>query len=256
MKPPSAAMANVNRWLFKALLSLAACVCLLPAALAQSGAADVEGDFARATQLHEAGRWDEAIRAYQSILATTPGRADVRSNLGAAFSRLGRYEEAIGQYKQALALDPRNQAIRFNLSLAYYKAAWFAEAAAELARFVAAAPADLPERLNATLLLADCQVRLGEYKKAIELLSPYEKEGTGTPQGRAVAYLLGNALIGDGQLDRGKWIIDSVFRDENSAEARLLIGSLLLLMDDGQGAVRELGRAVELNPKLPTVHAW
>ncbi|MFL6332565.1 MAG: tetratricopeptide repeat protein [Pyrinomonadaceae bacterium] len=248
-------MANGNQWLCKALLSLLACACLVPAARAQ-GQADVEGAFARATQLHQSGDLEGAIREYQSILASNPGRADVRSNLGAAYSRLGRYEDAINQYKQALASDAGNQAIRFNLSLAYYKAAWFAEAAAELARFVAAAPADLPERLNAVLLLADCQVRLGEYKKAIELLSPYEKDGPETPHGRAVAYLLGNALIGDGQLERGQLVINSVFRDEDSAEARLLIGSLMLLMDDGQGAVRELSRAVELNPKLPTVHAW
>jgi tetratricopeptide (TPR) repeat protein len=248
-------MANGNQWLCKALLSLLACACLVPAARAQAPA-DVEGAFARATQLHQSGDLEGAIRAYQSILASNPGRADVRSNLGAAYSRLGRYEDAINQYKQALASDAGNQAIRFNLSLAYYKAAWFAEAAAELTRFVAAAPADLPERLNAVLLLADCQVRLGEYKKAIELLSPYEKDGPETPHGRAVAYLLGNALIGDGQLERGQLVINSVFRDEDSAEARLLIGSLMLLMDDGQGAVRELSRAVELNPKLPTVHAW
>ena len=251
-------MANGNRWLVKTLLSLAACVCLVPAVRAQgqAGQGDVESAFARATQLHEEGKLEEAIRAYQAILTKNPGRADVRSNLGAAYSRLGRYEEAIGQYKQALALDARNQAIRFNLSLAYYKAAWYAEAAAELSRFVAAAPADLPERLNAVLLLADCQVRLGEYKKAIELLSPYEKDGPATPHGRTVAYLLGNALISDGQLDRGKWLIDSVVRDEDSAEARLLIGSLMLLMDDGQGAVKELERALELNPKLPSLRAW
>jgi len=252
-------MVNGNRWLGKALLSLLACVWLLPAgrALGQAGGpADVEGAFARATQLHESGKLEEAIRAYQSILASNPGRADVRSNLGAAYSRLGRYEEAIAQYKQALALDSRNQAIRFNLSLAYYKAAWFAEAAAELSRFVAAAPADLRERVNAVLLLADCQVRLGEYRKAVELLSPYEKDGAETPHGRAVAYLLGNALIGNGQLDRGQLIIDRVFREEDTAEARLLIGSLMLLMDDGQGAVKELGRALELNPKLPTLRAW
>ncbi|HEX8117243.1 MAG TPA: tetratricopeptide repeat protein [Pyrinomonadaceae bacterium] len=249
----------MNRWLLKALLVLAACVCLPPCARAQqgqAGASDVDAAFERATQLHQSGDLEGAIRAYQSILSSNPGRADVRSNLGAAYSRLGRYEDAINQYKQALASDARNQTIRFNLSLAYYTAAWFAEAAAELSRFVAAAPADLPERLNAVLLLADCQVRLGEYKKAIELLSPYEKDGPETPHGRAVAYLLGNALIGDGQLGRGQLVINTVFRDEDSAEARLLIGSLMLLMDDGQGAVKELSRAVELNPKLPTVHSW
>jgi tetratricopeptide (TPR) repeat protein len=251
-------MANGNRWLFKALLSLLVSVWLCPASSAQgqAGTADVEAAFARATQLHESGKLEEAVSAYQSILASNPGRADVRSNLGAAYSRLGRYEEAITQYKQALALDGRNHAIRFNLSLAYYKAAWFPEAAAELSRFVAAVPAGLPERLNAVLLLADCQVRLGEYKKTIELLSPYEKDGPETPHGRVVAYLLGNALIGDGQLDKGQVVIDRVFRSEDTAEARLLIGSLLLLMDDGPGAIKELERAIQLNPGLPTLHAW
>jgi tetratricopeptide (TPR) repeat protein len=252
-------MANVNRWLSKALLVLAACVSVAAAAHArqgQAGASDVDAAFERATQLHQSGDLEGAVRAYLSILAANPKRADVRSNLGAAYSRLGRYEEAIGQYKQALALDARNQAIRFNLSLAYYKAAWFTEAAAELANFVAAAPNDMPERLNAVLLLADCRVRLGEYRKAIELLSPYEKDGPETPHGRAVAYLLGNALIADGQLERGQLVIDRVFRDEETAEARLLIGSLMLLMDQGQDAIKELERAIQLNPKLPTLHAW
>ncbi|MET0650406.1 MAG: tetratricopeptide repeat protein [Pyrinomonadaceae bacterium] len=224
--------------------------------LAQAGSTDVERAFARATQLHESGNLEEAVRAYQSILASHPGRVDVRSNLGAAYSRLGRYEEAIGQYKQALAADGRNQAIRFNLALAYYKSAWFKEAAGELSRFVAAAPADLPERLNAVLLLADCQVRLGEYKKVIESLSPLAEADPGGTHGRAVAYLLGNALIGDGQLDKGQLLIDRVFRDEESAEARLLVGSLLLLMDDGPGAIKELERASALNPRLPTLRAW
>src|SRR5581483_2844841 len=117
----------------KAIITLVAIVLLAAAAPAQNGANDVERAFARATELHQAGDIEGAIRAYQAILATHPNRADVRSNLGAAYSRLGRYEDAIQQYKQALANDPRNQTIRFNLALAYYKAAWFTEAAAELA---------------------------------------------------------------------------------------------------------------------------
>ncbi|HKQ52908.1 MAG TPA: tetratricopeptide repeat protein [Pyrinomonadaceae bacterium] len=254
-------MANGNRWLVKALLSLFACGILLPAgrALAQSssgGPADVERAFEQATALHQAGKLEEAIRGYLAILANHPARADVRSNLGAAYSRLGRYEDAVAQYKQALALQDQNQTIRFNLALAYYKSALFAEAAAEWTRFLAAVPANLPERLNAVLLLADCQVRLGEYKKAIELLTPLEAADPDGPNGRAVAYLLGNALIGDGQLDKGQLVIDRVFRDENSAEARLLMGSILLLMDDGPGAVKELDRALALNPKLPSLRAW
>jgi tetratricopeptide (TPR) repeat protein len=213
----------------------------------------VDRAFARATQLHESGDIQGAIRGYQAILASHPQRVDVRSNLGAAYSRLGRYEEAIEQYKQALEQDSHNEAIRFNLALAYYKAAWFTEAAGELTHFLEAAPKSLPQQSSAIRLLADCEVRLGEYKKVIALLSPLADSD---PSDRTVAYLLGSALIGDGQADKGQVIIDRVFRDQNSAEARLLMGSILLLADDGHGAIKEFETALQLNPKLPTLRAW
>ncbi len=245
-------MANQSRWrhLISVAILATACLTLSGQGMAQD---DVDRAFAHATQLHESGDIQGAIRGYQAILAAHPQRVDVRSNLGAAYSRLGRYEEAIEQYKQALALDNHNEAIRFNLAVAYYKAAWFNEAASELSQFLAAAPKSLPQQSNAVRLLADCEVRLGEYKKVIALLSPLAES---EPSDRTVAYLLGSALIGDGQPDKGQVIIDRVFRDENSAEARLLMGSILLLADDGHGAIKEFERALELNPKLPTLRAW
>src|SRR5678815_2808827 len=118
----------------------------------------VDQEFERATQLHQNGDLQGAIRAYLAILEKYPARVDVRSNLGAAYSALGRYEDAIDQYKRALVIDPANHAIRFNLGMAYYKAAWFTEAAAELERFLAAAP-NTPQAINARLVLADCQIR-------------------------------------------------------------------------------------------------
>lgn len=214
--------------------------------------AAVERDFERATQLHQSGDLQGAVRAYLAILATHPARVDVRSNLGAAYAGLGQYEEAIDQYKRALVTEPTNHPVRFNLAMAYYKAALFAEAATELDRFIAAVP-NAPQTANARIVLADCQVRLGDYKKVIDGLSPLAETD---PSNRAVAYLLGSALIGDGQLDKGQAIIDRVFRDDDSAEAHLLMGSILLLADDAQGALKEVERAIELNPKLPSINAW
>jgi tetratricopeptide (TPR) repeat protein len=222
-------------------------------AIAQGRQDDVEGAFAEAMRLHQSGDIEGAIRGYLAILARRPELGDVRSNLGAAYARLGRYEEAIAQYKQALAADRRNQTTRYNLALAYYKAALFAEAAGELASLIDSIPKDQPERLSAVLILADCQVRLGEYKKVIELLSPLESIYGAD---RAFAYLLGNALISDNQIAKGQTLIDRVFRGEDSAEARLLIGSILLLADDKHVAVKEFERAIELNPKLSSLHAW
>src|SRR5258707_2130488 len=113
---------------------------VLPGRVSAQAPADVDREFDRATQLHQAGNFQGAVRPYLDILNTNPARVDVRSNLGAAYSALGRYEEAIDQYKRALIIDGANSAIRFNLALAYYKAAWFSEAAAELEKFIAAAP--------------------------------------------------------------------------------------------------------------------
>jgi tetratricopeptide (TPR) repeat protein len=233
------------------LFFIASAVCV-GAAQTQRPAADVEREFERATQLHQSGDLQGAVRAYVAILATHPARVDVRSNLGAAYSALGRYEDAIEQYKRALALDVANYPIRFNLALAYYKAAYFAEAATELEGLLAAAPSN-PQTLNARLVLADAQVRLGDYKKVIQSLSPLAESD---PSNRTVAYLLGSALIGDGQLEQGQAIIDRLFRHEDSAEAHILMASILLLADDAQGALKESQRALELNPKLPGVQAW
>jgi predicted Zn-dependent protease len=96
-------------------------------------------------------------------------------------------------------------------------------------------------------------VRLGKYKTVIESLSPL---ADADPNNRAVAFLLGSALLSDGQLSRGQQLIDRVFHDDDSAEAHLLLGSTLLLADDGHGALREFRRAIELNGKLPTLQAW
>ncbi|HEU4709997.1 MAG TPA: tetratricopeptide repeat protein [Pyrinomonadaceae bacterium] len=221
-------------------------------ASAQGGAAGVEQDFERATALHQSGDLQGAVRGYLAILANYPARVDVRSNLGAAYSALGQYEQAIEQYKRALVIDSTNYAIRFNLAMAYYKAAWFTESAAELERFLKAVP-NSPQTINAQLVLADCNVRLGDYKKVIAALSPLADSD---PSNRTLAYLLGSALIGDGQLERGQAIIDRLFRHEDSAEAHLLMASILLLADDAQNALKEAQRAIELNPKLPTLQAW
>lgn len=219
---------------------------------AQDPADNVDAAFERATQLHQAGDLEGAIKAYEAILVKHYTRGDVRSNLAAALSRLGRYEEAIEQYKRALVVLPTNQTIRFNLSMAYYKAALFAEAATELTKFLAPNPTG-PEALTAKLVLADSQIRLGEYKKVVDLLTPLSQAD---PSNHTIAYLLGSAHISLGDLVKGQQVINEVFRDDNSAEARLLMGSMLLVADDAQSALKEIERAVELNPNLPTVNAW
>src|SRR5215510_313713 len=94
-----------RRKVVAAILFLTASMAFVGVVSAQRPAGDVERDFERATQLHQSGDLDGAVRAYLAILATHPARVDVRSNLGAAYSALGQYEQAIEQYKRALVID-------------------------------------------------------------------------------------------------------------------------------------------------------
>jgi tetratricopeptide (TPR) repeat protein len=199
----------------------------------QADPAEVEALVARAISLHKSGDILGAIDAYEVLLERAPERADARSNLGAAFVHLGRYEEAIDQYRIALAQAGRSPAIRFNLGLALYKAARFPEAATELAQVVELQPANK----NAVLLLGECHLQSADNRRVIDLLSPFEESYA---EDRAYAYLLGTALLREGEMERGQV---------------LLMGEAHLSAGDYPAAVEELSRAAELNPGLPTVHS-
>jgi len=222
--------------------------CLI--ALAGTAFAQAPEDILRhAFELHQAGDIDAAIAEYRSYLKQAPTNVMARSNLGAALARAGHYVDAISEYRQALEQQPDNVPVRLNLGLAYYKAAELTQAGTELAKVVAQQPGNR----QAVLLLADCDLRLGENKKVIELLSPLEKQ---SPDDKALIYLLGTALIRDEQTARGQVLVDRILRDGDSAEARLLLGATKMNVRDFAGALVDLKKSVELNPKLPDVYSY
>ena len=201
----------------------------------------------QAVEAHQAGRLDDAIRQYRSFLDMYPGVVQVRSNLGAALAAKGQYEDAIVEYKRALLAGPNVQ-IRLNLARAYYKAGQIPEAIEQLES------GELPAGDTQSLeLLTDCYLRTGQYKKVIEKLRPVHKAA---PDDLAVAYMLGTALVRDGQAAEGQIVIDQILKHGDSAEARLLMGTTKYGANDFNGALADLKRAVELNPSLPDAHAY
>jgi tetratricopeptide (TPR) repeat protein len=207
-----------------------------------------EESFARGVQLHQAGDILGAIEAYQDALRQEPQRIDARSNLGAAFVRLGRYEEAVREYRRALEIDPRHAGVRFNLALALYKSALVPDAAKELEQVLTIDP----QHTAALLLLADCRLHMGDDAGVIALLEPHERE---LGQDRLYSYLMGTALLGRNELERGQAVIDRLFREGDTAPVRLLMGVAHLRRKDPASALVELERAAQLDPKLPAVHS-
>jgi tetratricopeptide (TPR) repeat protein len=202
----------------------------------------------KAIASHQAGNLDDAIRGYRAFLDMYPDVVQVRSNLGAALAAQGEYQEAIIEYKRALSLAPNPQ-ISLNLARAYYKAAQFPAAIEQLESVRNSLPGDL----QAVQLLADCYLRTAQNKKVIEILKPLHR---GDPDNLAIAYMLGTALVRDGQAGEGQLVIDQILKHGDSAEARLLMGTTKFGVNDFSGALVDLKRAVELNPTLPDAHAY
>jgi tetratricopeptide (TPR) repeat protein len=241
-EPKSEAMSRVIR------ISVALAATLLSGVLFGSSTpaqnSSPEDTLRQAMELQRAGDLEGAVQGYRQFLVARPKEAAIQANLGVLLAHLGRFDEAITEYRKAVALDPQNADIVRNLGLAYYKSGRIEEAAHEFTKSHEMAPANL----QTILLLADCQLRMGENRGVIELLTPVEAEHS---DDLAVAYLLGTALINDGQIREGQKRVDRILSKGDSPEARFLLGNQMFAAGDFPAAVKQLASAIELNPSLP-----
>ncbi len=201
-----------------------------------------------AVESQQAGNLDKAIRDYRLVLDMYPNIPEVRSNLGAALAGEGKYSDAIIEYKRALDIKP-DPTVRMNLGLASYKTGHLAEAVPILKK----AREDAPGNLQVVTVLADCYLRLGQNKDVIELLAPVQRANE---DNQAFTYMLGTALVRDGQTAKGQLIIDRILKNGDSAEARILMGITKYMVNDFADALADFQKAMELNPNLPDVNAW
>ena len=227
-------------------------VYLLAAGLARAQEDSGQQALKHAVELHQAGHYAEAITEYQAFLKAHPEAVAVRSNLGAALAHEGRYTEAIQEYKQALAAEPTNYGIRLNLALAYYKMSEVEQALKEFEAVYAIQPASAPEHRQLLLLLSECYLRRGDDTKVIALLDPL---ADADPNDLALAYLLGTALLHQGQDQRGALMIERILRNGDTAEAHMLMGFTRMKANDKKGATEEVDRTIALNPNLPEAYS-
>lgn len=78
---------------------------------------------AQAAEAYKAGRYQDALNLYQSVLQKNPNDAGIHFNIAAALQQLNRIDEAITEYKNAVRLDDKNDEYKKYLETAYDKKA-------------------------------------------------------------------------------------------------------------------------------------
>lgn len=179
------------------------------------------------------------------------GAAEARAvaERGVTAARQGRFGAAIRAYRQALRLDPELAAARMDLALAYFKTGQLEAAARNFQGYLARKPG----AYRASLLLATCELSLGDYAAAIARTAPFRTRHAGD---LALAYVRGTALIRAGHLHRGGAWINRIMRNGDSAVVHLMLGDAFRESHKWKRAIAEYKQAVKMAPKMPLAHLW
>ncbi len=84
-------------------------------------------------------RWEQALAAFQKVIALDPGSPAPHLSLGAVYEKIGRSDDALAAFRRAAALNPGLAGAHENLSRVYERRGWgdASQAERELALFPA-----------------------------------------------------------------------------------------------------------------------
>ena len=124
----------------------------------------------RATGLHRDGQIDQALAAYEAVLAREPRHADALQYTAVAKMQSGQGDDAISLLKQAVIIDPNNSQAHYNLGLALRGAGKETRALVSLRRAIA-----VVDRYFRKLVLAE-GTRLDQHGVPRNRIGVYERE--------------------------------------------------------------------------------
>jgi tetratricopeptide (TPR) repeat protein len=185
--------------------------------LKEAAAADQQNLPLRMTLAHcylWTKQWDATMKVYKEILAINPDSAEADMIAGEALDGKGDDEGAILQFRAAGKANPKELNVHFLLAYLLWRRKQFDEAIAEFK----AELANDPDNNQAMLYLGDIYVRLGQFGTAKEILE------------KAARLPIADPLI------------------------HLDLGIVYMETDDQNGAVRELKKAVEVEPDNVNAH--
>ena len=226
------------------LAVLASDITALPAQT-DSGEGDtrVQELYGRAKAAQSQGDLMTAIARYEQILRIAPRLGAAYNNLGALYFRQRDYRKAATVLEEGLKISPGMPSASALLGISLFEVGEYNKARP---RLEAALHANASDR-NAQMFLVKDLMKLGDYDAAAVQL---RQLATREPKNQEAWFLLAKVhmKLSEQALARMNAI------DPNSVLAHELSGEMMEAMNNYDGAVVELKKAVEMAPKQPGTH--
>jgi tetratricopeptide (TPR) repeat protein len=219
----------------------------LPALPAQTdsgeGDARVQELYDQAKAAQSQGDLATAIAKYEQILRIAPRLGPAYNNLGALYFRQRDYRKAATVLEQGLKISPGMPSASALLGISLFETGEYDKARTRLEAALRANASDS----NAQMFLVKDLTKLGDYSAAavqLQLLASRE------PKNQEVWYLLAKVHMKLSEEALAK--MNAI--DPNSVLAHELSGEMMEAMNNYDGAVVELKKAVEMAPRQPGTH--
>ena len=184
---------------------------------------ELQGELEAAEALLNAKQFDQAIAAYQGVLAKVPSLTSVSLQIGNAYRLKGDYDRALAAYRQVLESDPANERARIGIGVTNLEKGDLQAAGDALAAVAAVTPS-----------AREALYYLGEIRRAQgrpgEASSLYQKAANADPAWPKPILRLGDmaAESGDGNAALGFYekVIALAPDSSEATEAKAAIGRI------------------------------
>ena len=197
----------------------------------QAKSAQAQGDIAT------------AIAKYEEILKIAPRLGPAYNNLGALYFRQRDYQKAANVLEAGLKISPAMPSASALLGISLFEMGEYAKARVRLEAALRANAADS----NAKMYLIRDLTKLGDYEAAETHLRQLAGR---EPNNQEVWYLLAKLHMKLAEQDLAK--MSAI--DPHSVLSHELSGEMMEAMNNYDGAVVELKKAVEMAPQRPGTH--
>lgn len=206
-------------------------------------------EFAKARELLQQGRFDEALALLHELESKQPPPKGLAHELGAAYYKKGDYVQAITSLKKAREEDPNDNEATQLLGLSYYLAGRPADAIPALEKVQTWFPT---ANVDAAYILGICYIQTKDYPNARKAFAKMFD----VPSDSASSYLFTARMLL--RQDFGpiaeEYAKKSVELDPKLPLAHQLLGELYLYQSKIDEAIAELRKELAVNPGYPAAY--